>query len=49
MPFPWASPIDPGTYKHQEGLLNLSAELTMHAVAFGSAISFIAAVLTKLL
>jgi hypothetical protein len=47
VPFLWASPIDPGLTNHQEGLL--SAEMSMHAIALGSAISFIAAVITKLL
>jgi hypothetical protein len=34
-------------YKHGERLL--SVEMSMHAIAFGSAISFIAAIITKLL
>jgi hypothetical protein len=47
VPFPWASPIDPGITKDREGLS--SAEIYMHAIAFGSAVGFIAAIITKLL
>ena len=45
---PLTSPIDPNC--EEGGLkLNVSSEMTMHAIALGSALSFIGAVLAKLL
>jgi hypothetical protein len=42
-----ASPIDPNPATLKGG--SVPAEMTIHAIAFGSAFSFIAAVLAKLL
>jgi len=43
-----ASPIDLNSTSDRS-LFSMPAEITMHAIAFGSAISFIGSVLVKLL